>query len=542
MSASPEPGAGGSLSARERAAASELGAASAGASQPASQPAWAPRGTRATFALDLLQSVAPRGDDDGAPDGEESPSSARLRSISAPPALRKVDFTAGGGGESRQAAAAARLSIRPPRSPLPPRPQAPTPTARPPRAALAPSPSPAGWGRPSREEGLRSPSPPLRRRDGAASSGGSSSAEEDDEDTVRGASTVAAPGSAGGDFEPPPLLLHAFRVAPVRPPPRPVPVASAAQTQTSPSHAWRSFQAPQQSQSRAPPSPPAASRQVMPPMPMPMPPALPPSPPPAARPSPPLYVDRPPYGTQQLHPATRELCVRLNADGSAVVFDGEEADAEAAANGSASGPFTTASMGDALFEMRIRGAGVTVTSLRYNPRVAAAAQLAASAGAPAAALLRAAQVIAPRTAPSWFAAASGDAAPSPPLMSPQGYAAAATAAANAAAAAAAAASAAASPSDTPQRRTARVRALFDDALGAQAAAQGGPPPLHLPPAALPSYYASLAGVAGGALDLSSAAVLRQLGEGRLGDALAAATSPTPGAMASSRPKPRALPA
>jgi hypothetical protein len=117
-----------------------------------------------------------------------------------------------------------------------------------------------------------------------------------------------------------------------------------------------------------------------------------------------------------VHPATRELCVRLNADGSAVVFDGEEADAAAAAAGEATGPFTTASMGDALFEMRIRGAGVTVTSLRYNPRVAAAAQLAAAAGAPAAALLRAAGMAAPRVAPHWFAAAHGGAAPSPPAV------------------------------------------------------------------------------------------------------------------------------
>jgi hypothetical protein len=261
-----------------------------------------------------------------------------------------------------------------------------------------------------------------------------------------------------------------------------------------------------------------------------------------------------PLPPQPAYPASREVCVRLGADGSAVVFDAEEADA--AERGDGAGPYSTVSVGEALFEMRIRGAGVTVTSLRYNPRVAAAAQLAASAGAPAAALLRAAAAVAPprAVAPAWFAAATGGAAPTPPApLSPHiphishAQAAAAQHAHAAAAAAAAYEDAAAAAAGTAQRRTRRVRALFDDAHGgrdAHAQWDADDSDEEDAYAYAQQQQQQHAYARRGAqqpqqqqrLDLSSHALLRTLRAGHLGDALAAAASPV------ARPKPRSLPA
>ncbi len=180
---------------------------------------------------------------------------------------------------------------------------------------------------------------------------------------------------------------------------------------------------------------------------------------------------------------TRELCIRLGTDGTAAVFDAADA--------------PNRSFGDeTLFEVRLRGVGMSVTSLRYNPPAIATHTHGrrrqphplphfplASGTAPA--------------MPSWFHAVgpgSGAASPAPAPGSPDSVA---------------------SPS-TGARRSTRVRALFDSALGVVDAAAG--------PASRPGSAPIEAGMAA-SLDLSARAMLRHIATGRLGDALLEAASP-----------------
>jgi len=185
----------------------------------------------------------------------------------------------------------------------------------------------------------------------------------------------------------------------------------------------------------------------------------------------------------------RELCIRLGADGTACVFD--------AADGAAR------TFSDALlFEVRLRGMGVTVTSLRYNAAAAptAHAQRVPAPGAPhfAQALPGAAAAPAPLL-PTWFAACASEGEENEGPGSP----------------------------GLGARRSTRVRALFDNALLGVLSDAPSRPASSLSAKAAPAA----------SLDLSARATLRHIAAGRLGDALLEAASPQ---RAAPRPLPREL--
>ena len=165
------------------------------------------------------------------------------------------------------------------------------------------------------------------------------------------------------------------------------------------------------------------------------------------------------------------LCIRLGVDGTASVFDARDASARSWAD-------------EPLFEVRVRGSGLSVASMVYHgprpqPRYSRTGQ--------------------PPAVPSWFAALNGarlSGSSPPPEES-----------------GAAVRSAPSSPLGTGARRSIRVRALFDTALGV---VDGGP-----------SGRESSARSDGEpvALDLSGRATLRHIANGTLGDALLEAASP-----------------
>ena len=179
-------------------------------------------------------------------------------------------------------------------------------------------------------------------------------------------------------------------------------------------------------------------------------------------------------------PGQSMLCIRLGVDGTASVFDARDAPSQSWAD-------------EPLFEVRVRGSAMSVASMVYHgprPQQHRYSRTALPGGAAPA-------------LPSWFAAlnAARLSGSSPPPGSPRESGGGAVR------------SAPSSPMGTGARRSIRVRALFDTALGV---VDGGP-----------SARASSTRSDGEpvALDLSGRATLRHIANGTLGDALLEAASP-----------------
>jgi hypothetical protein len=414
-------------------AAAVLNLDSASTGRRSASPLLTGEPSRAQLALELLRSMSPvpagrlvtaR----AVPSARASPDVQRHARVSAPAVVGGA--SAGGGVASEESAGAgtqddlnpsASLTApgrahptdrRPTRSPLPPRPAAPTPTARPHR-----------WAQ------IVSPVPPSHCRQGSDGDAGGLGRRVDDADV-----SMESNGTALDDeLVMPPALAHMFHQP------------SANNNTGRDSRAADGDGAHRNAAARS--ASPAVS----------------------------AGVGAGDGNEEEVH----ELRIRLETDGTASVIDGRDAAERTWA-------------GEPLFEVRVRGSRLRVTALRYHPPsplvVNHTTNRASSRG----------MIGAPPAVPTWFNALRGESPLGSPHMVPP------------------ASVVPDSPPNTGARRSIRVRALFDNALGVvDAGAAGGRPSSRHSDGAVPPAK----------LDLSGRATLRHIARGTLGDALLEAASP-----------------